>query len=274
MTDPTQPPDTLSDDPVSSSLVRADLERAMDAIEPAAWASFGAAVRSRIAAEVEAELAEALPASEAALEAVAAEVDGRAWSSFGAAVRSRISTEVEAELSAPSAEAAQVRADLEAETASRAGQWSAFAASVSDQIRAAERVAARTPIEVRAIETLREDVAAELESVEPRFEKTFRREVEAKRDAPAAPSFLDRAMGRMRGWLHQLSGPQRLTIGGLAAVAAASMMFVAEPTLDHASDVVNALPSGAVSVDDVSFEGMVTVIENDGQTVIWLADAS
>jgi hypothetical protein len=123
-------------------------------------------------------------------------------------------------------------------------------------------------------------VAAELDQVQPRFESEFREEVE-DRIAEPAPAGLAAFWARLSGWMDELGAGVRLGLAGAAVAAAAILMIVFAPAnvpTDPERPRIEPGPPmarvGEVTIDHVAFEGTVTLSQDEGVAVIWLADAS
>jgi hypothetical protein len=175
---------------------------------------------------------------------------------------------------------AVVAADVATEVASRSGAWVAFGEGIRRELGLRARQDARLPADERAIRELREDVAAELDQVQPRFESEFREEVE-DRIAEPAPAGLAAFWARLSGWMDELGAGVRLGLAGAAVAAAAILMIVFAPAnvpTDPERPRIEPGPPmarvGEVTIDHVAFEGTVTLSQDEGVAVIWLADAS
>lgn len=279
--------------------IRAGLLAERDAVVPNLEATFADAVMSKVGGAAE------LPASvRAALVAESADVvAARDYANFADAViqHARVDAPIPAEVraalitardeaiaardfhgvadaaiaravEATEASAPEVAALLRAEAtaAADARDWGMFSASVDETIRADRRATARAPLDEQAISHLRAEVEAELDAVAPRFEKKFAKDVD-KGIAADRPGLFDGIVE----WFRDLTTPARWAIGGLATAGAALLVLFATATPPPSiPDGPQMAQIGEVSVDDVSFEGTITVMSDDGIAVIWLSDAS
>lgn len=164
---------------------------------------------------------------------------------------------------------ALLREEVDAELSKRDGEWNAFTARVFRTIDQASIVEQRMSLEERAIEVMRAQVDGELAEMTPRFEREFKLGIEQKvwRAAREKPTLGARVSEWVSSWKKMLA-PR--PIGFAMAAAAAVAIAVAYnplPAVPNAGDV-----GARVSVDRVSFEGTVTVMAEDGMTVMWLAD--
>lgn len=161
--------------------------------------------------------------------------------------------------------------DAAQEIARRDGEWNAFTAAVFDRIDDEDLGVLRMPMEDQAIDLFRQEVAGELAELAPRFEEGFREGVEQRIwNAAREPTifdrvraFFDRSLGEGIGW----------SVGWAGAMAAALAIVTVTgiPGNERGAQIAENNP-GAVSVESVSFEGTVTVMPNDGVTVVWLSD--
>jgi hypothetical protein len=161
-----------------------------------------------------------------------------------------------------------LRDEVAAEMETRDGQWTAFEAGVSRRIDEASRLETRMSLEDRAIEAFKKNVEAELATVEPRFERSFKDGVERQiwRAAKEPPSLFERMKRRL---MPQLAPTWRRAV--LATATAAILGLLALRGLDRGPAEAIARMDD-VSVNQVSFEGTVTVMPADnGMTVVWLA---
>ncbi|MEQ8272852.1 MAG: hypothetical protein RMA76_42420 [Deltaproteobacteria bacterium] len=160
--------------------------------------------------------------------------------------------------------------DAAQEIAQREGEWNAFTSAVFARIDEEDLGVARMPMEDQAIDLFRQEVAGELADLAPRFEEGFKEGVEQRIwNAAREPTvmdrvrgFFDRAFGERVGW----------SVGWAGAMAAALAIVTitgmpTEPGTQIAENI-----TGEVSVKSLSFEGTVTVMPNDGVTVVWLSD--
>ena len=271
----TERPDDPQDlDPATLALLRLAFDDALDERE---WPAFADVVMSRVQDEARAASSVALPAEvTSALRAESSSaLDG--LDDLASSVMSRVQDEARAASSdgrdeLPDAVSAALGAPIREELARRDGQWSAFSESVRRQIRQDAVATARKPLAEQAIDQLREDVHAEVEAVAQRFESSFADRVD-QRIATQEPGL----WARLVAWFEDQASPARMAFGGFAAAAAAAMvLFVLVPgDQGMQQPAVAALsPGGEVTVNEVSFEGTVTMFEEDGIAVIWLEDAS
>lgn len=242
---------------LAGAALRAEAEAELEAVD---WAAFAAGVDDALDGEALApDVAVAL--REEADEAVAAR-EGE-WSDFSAAVMAKLPAETVtvAEL---------LTEHTEAELAAREGEWRAFSARVFEAVDAEARQTDRAPLEEQAIAALRADVESEVEAMSPSFGERFKKDVEKEifKSAQQPDPWWTRAWAWCREMFAFEGGY------GLAAAAATAVLLVAITGLPpgeapRGEPVTTALP-GEVAVDSLSFEGDVTVMPEDGITIVWL----
>jgi hypothetical protein len=176
----------------------------------------------------------------------------------------------EALLDQPFALGEHLRAEVSAELDRREGEWSAFEACVMRRIDLVGVEEERMSLEERAIQALHEDIDAELADLAPDFERSFREGIERRiwRSAKR-PSIVDRLEAWMESWRVRL-GWRNIGLVTATALILLAFMFGGHPLLNAPGVAM----TDAVSIDDVSFEGTVTVMPEDGITVLWLADTT
>lgn len=231
----------------------------------------------------DAALVEGLPAgwSAALRQASARELAAVAsrFSEFPAAVWDRLDRPLDTKRS-PAPEFSEslgtlLRADVSTELGRREGDWSAFAAQLDARLDRNHRREAERPLEERAIGALRDEVDRELSEVGPRLEGSFRRQVERRVEQPGPPA--DSWWSRVRALVRRTLSFDNSGLG-LAAAAAAAMLLVVwvsipGPPSTSRPTGVEPGPSGTVRVEEVSFEGSVAVIPQEGVTVVFLSEA-
>lgn len=224
------------------------------------WAAFSQGIMDGIEAE-EAQPAIAAALREQASEAVAAR-EGQ-WDQFSAGVMASLPAETVtvAEL---------LGEETEAELATRDGEWNAFSARVFEAVDAEERLADKAPLEAQAILQMKSEVGAEVEALSPKFGEDFKRGVEKEifRSAQQPESWWSQAWSWVQETLQGGMGP-----GFMAAAAAAVVLIMVTGLPDGEQSVPQiaaAGPSGQVAVQQISFEGDVTVMPEEGVTVVWL----
>jgi hypothetical protein len=158
----------------------------------------------------------------------------------------------------------------ERELSRRDGEWDAFTSSVFRKIDEEAVAAERADLEAQAIHLFKQEMDVELSEMAPRFEETFRESVEKKIFQSAIEQ---RWTARFKAWLQQ-ARPQGLSLAWASAAAAAVLMVVAVGSMQGGGQLEEKLASGHVSVQRISFEGDVTVLPDDGVTVIWLDGAT
>jgi hypothetical protein len=224
------------------------------------WSGFAAGVEDGIDGEA---LAPAIGAAlrEATAEAVAAR-DGE-WASFTSGVMAGLPAETVtvAEL---------LTEEVEAELAQREGEWSAFTARVFEAVDAESRAVARAPLEAQAVEQLKHEVESEVEAMSGAFGETFRKEVEREifKSAQEPTPWWTSAWAWVKA---QLSGGEGY---GLVAAAATAALLIAVTGVPRGDDpalpAIAVAPPGSVAVEALSFEGDVTVMPEDGITIVWI----
>ena len=201
---------------------------------------------------------------EEAAEAVAAR-DG-AWAEFSAQV-------MEA-LPARTVSVAELLTEATAaELAARDGEWQAFTARVFEAVDAEARSFAAEPADAQAIQLLRAEVQDEVEALAPRFDARFGPEVDREifKAGQAAEPWWKKAWDAVHRALQPGHG-----LGWAAGAAAAVLLVVTVTGLPPGGGpaVPDAPLAGAVTVEQLSFEGDVTVMPEQGLTVVWLSDVS
>lgn len=228
------------------------------------WAAFGVEVDDAIDAEA---LAPSVAAAlrEEVTEAVAAREGD--WASFTESVMSSLPAE--------SVTVAELLTEAtEAELSARDGEWRAFSARVFEAIDAEEKVAARASLEEQAVLAMKAEVESEVEAMAPAFGESFKKDVEKQifKSGQQPDPWWTRAWAWVREML-SVDGAY-----GLAAAAATAVVLIAvtglppgepAPSMPAASVAL----SGQVAVEQLSFEGDVTVMPEDGLTIVWLDDA-
>jgi hypothetical protein len=166
---------------------------------------------------------------------------------------------------------ATLREETEHELHRRDGEWSAFASSVFREIDGAEAQVTRMSVEDQAIAKLKAEVDAELADVAPRLEATFRAGIEQRiwQAAKEQPTLGARISAWLDGLGRALLPHSRVGGFGLAAAMAAILVAIAVGGLFTSGD--DPTDGADVSVDYVSFEGSVTVMQEGGSAVVWLA---
>lgn len=169
-----------------------------------------------------------------------------------------------------------LRESMEEELRRRDGEWSAFSAQVDAKIATSLRAEQRLAPDARAIAGLKGQVESELADLEPRFEGAFLAGIERRiwRSAIERPS----SLARVRAWIDERRHRRgvRFALATAFAGGLAIALAVADSprSLGPAGGRGGVGQEGAVEVERVSFEGTVTVMPEDGMTVLWLADAS
>ena len=218
------------------------------------WTSFGAAIDSRLMAD---DVSLSSDVSAALVSASEAEVASRDWASFGALIEARLEQEIEAELSASSGAADLVRADSAAVLSDREQDWSRFGSELSDADASEEG------------QRLKNEVRGELHVLKSSFEGPFRAQVERRIATQPAPRRERVTRGPHR------TGRWRWATAALASAAALVAIVLSRPVDDSTSELTPVpLARGEVQVDEVSFEGTVTITQENGVAIVWLADAS
>ncbi len=263
----------------------AEVVAALAAEVPAMPGELVGAVMARVeAVELEAVEADALPAQ--VVRALADEAEAGADPSLHRAVMARIERLIEDELASDAPALGAVQRELEAE-----GERMHAARVVSEveaEVRAiGPRIEREMPRAVLARIAPAEDAPRASNPPRPRAEARIGpplgtpTEDVPRYDAPAAPATpveVARGYGpprkaKGRSWL---AGPGRAAIATVLAAAAAVLLYLrpaTQPT-DPGLTPLHALgPRGEVHVDEIDYDGTVTVTETDGLAVIWLADA-
>lgn len=192
----------------------------------------------------------------ALVRAIAEDSEPGADPSLHQAVMMRIEAMIEAELAVDAPSSALIRQELAAE---------------AERMQAARVVA---------------EVQAEVLSIGPRLEREMPRAVQARIEPPTAARPALGAAETPRGYAPSkrprswVTGPAGAGLAGLLAAAAAVVLYLRPGPVDAPLSVpgltpLHALgPRGEVHVDEIDYDGTVTVTESDGLAVIWLADAS
>lgn len=171
---------------------------------------------------------------------------------------------------------ALLRREVDDELAQRDGEWSAFTSGVFRTIDGAELEVTRMSVEDRAIAAMKAEVDAELAELAPLFDAGFRQGVEQKiwQSAKEQPTW----GARIGGWLDSLRRTLFPDVGfrglGLVAAAAAVILVVALGGVFDQPVAPPELtpPTNQVTIANLSYEGSVTVMQNEGVAVVWLAD--
>lgn len=156
----------------------------------------------------------------------------------------------------------------EEELARRDGEWNAFTSAVFRRMDEEALATERADLEARALDLFKQEIDLELSDLAPRFEEVFRDSVEKR----IFQSAIEQSWtARAKAWLERFR-PQ-LALGWAGAAAAIVMLVVAVGSVEEPGRVQDKLASGHVAVQRISFEGDVTVLPDDGVTVIWLDSA-
>lgn len=164
---------------------------------------------------------------------------------------------------------ALLREERAAELDAMEGRWSAFASQIDHQLKAE---APGGELDEQAVALLRADVDDELRALSPAFEEEFQEEVDRRifqRGHAEVPVWR-----RLQDWLQDLTAPARIGWGVGLAGAAATLALVISTGPGSTPDALlapRAALTGEVSVDAVSFEGDVTMIPDEGVTVVVLS---
>ncbi len=156
---------------------------------------------------------------------------------------------------------ALLRSEIEAAVEAREDAWNSFSAAVLRRLDRPVEAGSLELLEARALAALRADVEDEVQARAPQFEEAFKEAVESRifQAAQAEPNLWE----RVRGFFADFFTPRGL--GWVAAASAAVFLMVALGGRQEAR-----APVGQVSVERISFEGSVTVMEQEGITVVWL----
>ena len=157
----------------------------------------------------------------------------------------------------------------EAELSKRDGEWNAFTSAVFRKIDEEALAVQRADLEAQAIDLFKQEIDLEVSEMAPRFEEAFKESVEKK----IFQSAIEQSWAaRAKAWVESFR-PQ-FGLGWASAAAAAVLMVIAVGTMQDSGELTEKLASGQVSVQRISFEGDVTVLPDDGVTVIWLDGAT
>ncbi len=161
-----------------------------------------------------------------------------------------------------------LRSELEAELGRREGAWPSFTAAVFRQIDEQALLCSRMELEDQAMVRLQEEVDLELHELAPGFEEAFREGVERRiwRSARDAPGFFAKLKHTLST---HLEGRWRMGWAWAGAGATALMLAFSVPDAWLSTPMERAV--GQVTVEDLSFEGTVTVVPREGMTVVWLS---
>lgn len=155
------------------------------------------------------------------------------------------------------------------ELSRRDGEWNAFTSAVFRQLDQEDLGHARASLEEQAIDLFKAGIEAELTASAPRFEEAFREEVEQRIFQSAKePTFWQKLQTSVKALLRPVP---MFRVAGAAAAFGVMMIAVVSRTPDP-EVIAEALP-GEVSVESIGFEGTVTVVPQQGVTVIWLSGA-
>lgn len=161
-----------------------------------------------------------------------------------------------------------LREDTREELERRDGEWNAFTSAVFRQLDLEDLGHARASLEDQALDLFKAEIEAELTASAPRFEEAFKEGVEARIFASARePSWWEKLQAAAK----DLFRPAPMfRMAGAAAAFGVLMLAVVSRSPDP-EVIAEALP-GEVSVESIGFEGTVTVVPQQGVTVIWLSD--
>lgn len=155
------------------------------------------------------------------------------------------------------------------ELARRDGEWDAFTASVFRKLDEEAVATQRADLEAQAISLFKQEIDVELSEMGPQFEEAFRESIEKR----IFKSAIEQSWtARVKAWF-EAARPQ-LAFGWAGAAAAVLLLVVGIGSMESRSSLQEKLESGQVSVQQISFEGDVTVLPDDGVTVIWLDSAA
>lgn len=161
-----------------------------------------------------------------------------------------------------------LRESTSEELSRRDGEWNAFTSAVFRQLDQEDLGHARASLEDQAIDLFKAGIEAELTASAPRFEEAFREEVEQRIFQSAKePTLWQRLQDSMKALLRP---SPMFTMAGAAALGV--MLFAVVNRTPDPEVIAEALP-GEVSVESIGFEGTVTVVPQQGVTVIWLSGA-
>ena len=177
-----------------------------------------------------------------------------------------------------------LRTDARAELGRREGDWTAFGAQLAARLDREVRAEQARPLEERAFTALKREVDRELGAVAPRFEGDFRAAVDARvrevgppgRSGWSRASQGDPGPGR-RFWRSVVRAVRRAVSLedrglGVAAAAAAAALLVVWVTSSGPAPGRPVPLTGTVRVEEVTFQGSVAVMPEDGVTVVFLSD--
>lgn len=155
------------------------------------------------------------------------------------------------------------------ELSRREGEWDAFTASVFRKLDEEALATQRADLEAQAISMFKQEIDVELSEMSPHFEEAFRESIEKR----IFQSAIEQSWtARVKAWFEN-ARPQ-LAFGWAGAAAAVVLLVVGIGSMQSTTPLEEKLASGQVSVQRISFEGDVTVLPDDGVTVIWLDSAA
>ncbi len=154
----------------------------------------------------------------------------------------------------------------EEEIARRDGEWDAFTCSVFRRLDAEAVAHQRADLEAQAIALFKQEIDLELSELSPGFEEAFKESVEKRIFQSAiVPSWTH----RLSAWFERARG-DGFGLGWAGAAAAVVLLVFAAGTMQTGTQIDDTLMDGHVAVQEISFEGDVTVLPDDGVTIIWL----
>lgn len=163
-----------------------------------------------------------------------------------------------------------LRESTSEELSRRDGEWNAFTSAVFRQLDQEDLGHARASLEDQAIDLFKAGIEAELTASAPRFEEAFREEVEQRIFQSAKePSLWQKLQASMKALLR----PSPMFRMAVAGAGAFGIMMVAVVNRTPDPEVIAEALPGEVSVESIGFQGTVTVVPQQGATVIWLSDA-
>lgn len=190
------------------------------------------------------------------------------WAGFRRSLEARLDAETAAEAAEPFPLGRQLREASDRELSAVEDELPRLSAKILEHVEG-HPMGMAADLEERAVALLRREVAEEVQALTPAFERRFGTEL-SRRLAVPPPSL----RARLSKWWRQRFDGLGLGLGLAGAAAAAAALLVAVTSLENPTDEpapeVHAELRGRVSVDSVAFEGDVTMISEEGVTIVVL----
>jgi hypothetical protein len=149
-----------------------------------------------------------------------------------------------------------LRQETERELASRSVHWQPFTQQVLRRIDGEARAQSQRGLEDQVLQTLREEVDAELTSRQPHFEGPFVEAVQSRIFKEGIGTRPQPTRWWRQLWLRPLVAATAVAAGWLFVVSGGGPVPGSEPQEVH--------------IQKLSFDGSATVVAEEGLTVVWV----